>query len=57
MMEELKRCPLCLGDAHLLKPPKYFSYRVACVKCRCNTGGYKTKEEAVNAWNRRESNG
>lgn len=52
-MDELKPCPLCLGEAYLLKPPKNYSYRVACKKCRCNTGGYKTEKEATEAWNGR----
>lgn len=53
---ELKKCPLCGGNATLCKPPLYHSFRVACVKCRCNTGGYKTENEAVSAWNRRVAN-
>lgn len=57
MNELLKPCPLCGGGATLFKPPQHCSYRVACVKCRCNTGGYKTENEAVSAWNGRVGDG
>ena len=51
--QKLKPCPLCGGEATMRQPPVNYAFRVACVKCRCNTGGYKTEEEARSAWNRR----
>lgn len=55
MENNLKPCPLCGQNAKLCEPTTHYSYRVACIKCRCNTGGYETKLEAVEAWNRRFS--
>ncbi|MCI9405939.1 MAG: hypothetical protein HFK04_03375 [Oscillospiraceae bacterium] len=53
MMEntDLLPCPLCGGEArvHIATDTP----RVYCTVCRCNTGGYKTEEAAVSAWNKR----
>lgn len=49
---ELLPCP-CGGQAERKGPPSNFAYRVSCVKCRMNTGGCKTKEEADKKWNTR----
>ena len=54
---KLRTCPLCLGRATRLRPPNYHSYRIACTRCRCNTGGYATMEEAEIAWNNRPDEG
>lgn len=49
----LKPCPLCGGAAQMHTPPLAYAYRVSCVHCRCNTGGYTSQEEARSAWNQR----
>ena len=51
---ELLECP-CGGKAERKGPPANFAYRVACVRCRMNTGGCKTQEEADKKWNHRAS--
>ena len=57
-MAELKRCPFCGGRASLiLKGGSYF------VKCNWCPGAvitdfvHQSKEEAIEAWNRRVNNG
>ena len=49
---KLKPCPLCGGEAAMITGA-LDTPRVYCTRCRCNTGGYKTKAEAVSAWNKR----
>lgn len=57
-MIDLKPCPFCGGDAELktwwagLGVRRYI-HRVQCSKCRCNSGDWKIKPKAVEAWNRR----
>ena len=50
----LKPCPLCGGAAIMHEPPLAHAFRVSCANCRCNTGGYKTEDEARDAWNKRK---
>lgn len=53
-MEELKKCPFCGGEAKIYKLFDYISkYRVECTYCDMYTSAYATKEEAIEAWNRR----
>lgn len=54
-IENLKPCPLCGGEAELTRSASTDTPRVFCKVCRCNTGGYKTEEEAIAAWNKRHS--
>lgn len=60
---ELKPCPFCGAGAEVV-PHKFFSdalkaWKVDCygVECKnCHTSGYQfwgTKEQAIEAWNRR----
>ena len=49
-MEELKKCPFCGGEAIL---EGTYMFDVICTKCGVRTSWYKTKEEAIEAWNRR----
>lgn len=62
MPNKLKLCPFCGGEAILQKgiDGRYF---VECniTKSHCSvipkTWAYKTKKEAINAWNERADNG
>lgn len=58
MSEELLPCPFCGGEAEILEAIVEFIYKeigiyAICKKCRASTQYYKTKEEALTAWNRR----
>lgn len=61
-MAELKPCPFCGGEAELSSPRFIPHAWVACKKCGVSTPTHtaftprEAKEQAVNAWNRRESN-
>ena len=66
-MEELKHCPFCGGEAvieivephsHILSTfmPDYGGGAfIECKKCTCAISA-ETKEEAIEAWNRRVEN-
>ena len=61
-MSDLKPCPFCGGEAEAIKAHHIFEnpYVVICSneKCRASLGMFsKTKEEAIEAWNRRVDNG
>ena len=53
MIEELKPCPFCGGDAEITK--WHEGYFVECKKQRCGgtIGAYKAKQKAIEAWNTR----
>lgn len=64
--EELDSCPFCGGAGRVLEhkfriPERRHkdceaTYGVECVSCLCKTWQFfKTREEAINAWNKRES--
>ena len=64
MIEELKPCPFCGGKAEITKHDNmpvlkwfgYFSehyYNVGCIHHCTIRSGYRTPEEAAEAWNRR----
>lgn len=62
LIEKLKSCPFCGGDAkiHLDTSsdyPRQWTYGVVCSdqKCPCDFGYYKTETEALQSWNRRAS--
>jgi Lar family restriction alleviation protein len=58
-MEERKLCPFCGSEARikmLLKENKE-TYFCECWLCSCRTQDFNTKEEAIEAWNRRVDNG
>ena len=56
-MSDLKPCPFCGGcpiwgiGCHVDNTP--YAYRVECQKCKRVTPFYPTREEAIEAWNRR----
>lgn len=57
-MNELKPCPFCGGEAEAIKAHHIFEkpYVVICgnKECRASLGEFsKTREEAIEAWNRR----
>ena len=57
---ELKPCPFCGGEAMVIDTGDYFpviTYRVICkASCIMQGGLYKTKQEAIEAWNTRTDN-
>lgn len=59
MTDKLKPCPFCGGEASLdkIKTVKgWFEYLVWCAddNCACQNASYRTKEEAIEAWNTRK---
>ena len=64
MSERLKPCPFCGGTAKVQR--SYGFYKVYCTECKATNlklvvGGtcldsYKTRQEAIEAWNRRTDN-
>lgn len=62
-MAELKPCPFC-GDSAFLcdipyscEPGRLVMWAVECNGCHTTTFEYDTKEEAIEAWNRRAEDG
>ena len=57
-MNELKPCPFCGNKAEIINTGNHFPrvfYRIVCYSfCTMQGKLYDTKEEAVEAWNRRE---
>lgn len=52
-MTDLKPCPFCGGKAHIIHEGYWIMYE----DCQSESGYYETKEEAIEAWNRRDDNG
>ena len=59
-MSELKPCPFCGGKGVFIKGSRSihgdnpYTFAVHCAECRANNGEFfRTKEEAIAAWNRR----
>ena len=50
-MAELKKCPFCGGEAEL--HIGYVSYSVICENCNIEVFCRRTKEETIEAWNKR----
>ena len=58
-MAKLKRCPIpgCGGSGRLVRyeaSTANCQFCIECVTCRYRTEFYKSKEQAIDAWNRRE---
>lgn len=52
--QKLKPCPFCGGIAIVdMDEDWYWEWKVFCPKCGCDIGYFKTKEEAIKAWNKR----
>lgn len=49
-MEDLKKCPFCGGKAEIVG---YKIFWVICKECTAETKSFDTREEAIDAWNRR----
>lgn len=47
---KLKPCPFCGGEARFANTDENW---IACVDCGAETTFFDTKEEAIEAWNRR----
>lgn len=61
-MSELKPCPFCGGhEYHKAYPDRYHLpeiceyHTVACTNCGATCGAFPNKEEAIEAWNRRNN--
>ena len=55
-MTELRKCPFCGGEAGIYKRVLdwvTWDYKVKCSKCHCETDIYDTKQEVIEAWNKR----
>lgn len=56
---ELKPCPFC-EESKMVFARKILTrnrWHVLCDNCKCRTGQYLTRQEAVEAWNRRANDG
>lgn len=51
MNKKLKPCPFCGGNNLSVEGVTF--YWVECVDCNASIAGYETKEQAIEAWNRR----
>ena len=51
---KLKPCPFCGGEATIYKSKIGFGVMCKYTPFCCTMVGYKTKEEAINAWNNRK---
>ena len=50
----LLNCPFCNGKAEMINLPPYHEFYVKCLKCKVEQGHiYRSKQSAMNAWNRR----
>ena len=56
VMEEIKPCPFCGGEAGITWDKWKNDEMYCCVECDCgvSTGVYETVDEAVEHWNRRD---
>ncbi len=52
-MNELKDCPFCGNDQATVTYNPYQDWHVGCDKCTMHSYFFKTREQAINAWNRR----
>lgn len=48
-------CPFCDGEAMLVEmyDNSRFGYYIKCKECWANSTGFRTKDEAQDAWNKR----
>lgn len=51
MQIKLKPCPFCGGNNLSVEGITF--YWVECIDCNATIAGHETKEEAIEAWNRR----
>lgn len=59
-MIKLLPCPFCKGNAYVLERhpyPKICFYQIRCSSCSAMLEqGFTSKEDAIEAWNRRANN-
>ena len=53
-MTELRKYPFCGGEADTY-PYDFSGWYIGCSECSCDLGVFDTKEEAIEAWNKRVS--
>lgn len=51
-MTELRKCPFCGGEAEI-STYYFIEWYIGCGECSCDLGVFDTKEEAIEAWNKR----
>ena len=52
-MSKIKKCPFCGGDAQIDEMYYDSSFIVGCTKCTCEVEIEGSKQQAIDAWNRR----
>lgn len=52
-MEKLKPCPFCGNEAEINGRDRLHYWFAQCIECGATQYGKETKEEAIEAWNRR----
>ena len=52
-MNDLKPCPFCGSQILFLERTETNKCYIACVECGSRSGNYWTKQDAIEAWNRR----
>lgn len=57
--QKLRNCPFCGGEAFLLKMDDhgFILFSVVCKACHAGTNGKVQENRAIEAWNRRVSDG
>ncbi len=55
MLEEIKKCPFCGGNAGVFEDEFEGNkiYMVACEQCAISTAAYEHDQSAINDWNKR----
>ena len=53
-MTELRKCPFCGGKVEMYNYC-FNEWYIGCRECSCDLGVFDTKEEAIEAWNKRVS--
>ena len=56
MDNQLKPCPFCDGEARVVESKTFLWIKCTNLPCLSESGGHKTRDEAVAAWNRRAAN-
>ena len=53
MIDKLKPCPFCGGEAKFFEDKGYQIYSVTCTECDAGTNAYGIEQDAIDAWNSR----
>ena len=54
-MTALRPCPFCGSEVLFIQRTETGRVYIACVECGSRSGNYGKKQDAVRAWNRRET--